>query len=70
MSVRVLKGVTEEEKSEGRIYPRISRIRDISAEVATKVVEQAFKEVGALSIFPKIKPSFHLFLFCFPFVRE
>lgn len=36
--------VTEEEKSEGRIYPRINRIRDISAEVATKVIEQAFEE--------------------------
>jgi len=36
--------VSEEEKNEGRIYPRIDRIRDISAEVATKVIEQAFQE--------------------------
>jgi len=36
--------VTEEERAEGRIYPKLDRIRDISAFVASKVVEVAFEE--------------------------
>eukprot|EP01087_Luapelamoeba_hula_P010988 TRINITY_DN2946_c0_g1_i2.p1 TRINITY_DN2946_c0_g1~~TRINITY_DN2946_c0_g1_i2.p1 ORF type:complete len:438 (+),score=101.36 TRINITY_DN2946_c0_g1_i2:577-1890(+) len=36
--------VTEEEEKEGRIYPRIKRIREVSAEVAAKVMLQASKQ--------------------------
>ncbi|KAL6077186.1 NAD-dependent malic enzyme [Balamuthia mandrillaris] len=36
--------VTEEELAQGRIYPKLDRIRDISARVAATVMEKAFEE--------------------------
>jgi malate dehydrogenase (oxaloacetate-decarboxylating)(NADP+) len=35
----------QEDLAEGNIYPKLTRIRDISAKIATKVIEQAFEEV-------------------------
>jgi malic enzyme len=37
--------VTEEEIAAGRVYPKLDRIRSISATVAAAVVERAFEEV-------------------------
>lgn len=42
------KCVTEEEIAAGRVYPKLDRIRAISATVAVAVVERAFEEVRAL----------------------
>jgi len=38
------KCVSTEEFNEGRLYPRLNRIRDISKEVATAVIEKAFEQ--------------------------
>jgi len=50
--------VTPQELAEGRIYPRLSRIREISKEVATAVIEVAFQEKLAQIERPKDIRSF------------
>ena len=44
-STTLAKCVTEEELKEGRIYPRLNKIREISKDIATAVIETAFEEV-------------------------
>lgn len=39
--------VTEEELSDGNLYPALIKIREISAIIAAQVIEQAFQEVCA-----------------------
>ena len=36
--------VTDDDMANGRIYPQLSRIRDVSAAIATAVAEIAFRE--------------------------
>lgn len=37
--------LTEEEKAEDRVYPQLDRIRDISAQIAFRVIRAAQKAV-------------------------
>ena len=45
-SLALADSLTEEERSLDLIYPRIERIRDISAHIALSVVRQSQKEVS------------------------
>jgi len=46
--------VTEEDLAVGRVYPALSKIKDISLKIATKVAEEAYKE-GMASTYPEPK---------------
>jgi len=43
-SVALANSLTEEEKSEGLLYPRLSRIREVSTKIAAEVIKEAVKE--------------------------
>jgi len=45
-AIALASSLTEEEKKAELVYPRLARIRDISAQVALAVIRQAQKEVG------------------------
>ena len=47
-SLALADSLTEEERSLDLIYPRIERIRDISAHIALSVVRQSQKEVSTI----------------------
>ena len=55
-SLALADSLTEEERSLDLIYPRIERIRDISAHIALSVVRQSQKEVSTIPTLPS--PSF------------
>ena len=44
--------VTEEDLSLGRMYPPLSKIKNVSIKIATKVAEEAYKE-GMASTYPE-----------------
>merc|ERR1719193_1592315 len=46
--------VTEEDLALGRMYPPLSKIKEISIKIATKVAEEAYKE-GMASTYPEPK---------------
>lgn len=52
-SVACTNTMTPEERAEGRTFPKIQRIRDVSLNVATAVIEEALK----LDLCPKLKNS-------------
>jgi malic enzyme len=45
-AIALASSLTEEEKAADLVYPRLERIRDISAQVALAVIRQSQKEVG------------------------
>jgi len=45
-SIALASSLTEEEKAAQLVYPRLTRIRDISAQVAFAVIRQAQREVS------------------------
>jgi len=52
-AAEVLAGaVTEQELSEGRIYPSLSRLREVSVKIGVKVAEEAYNE-GTASTYPE-----------------
>ena len=51
-SLALADSLTEEERSLDLIYPRIERIRDISAHIALSVVRQSQKEVSTIPTLP------------------
>ena len=46
-AVALAESLTEEEKQAGLVYPRLTRIRDISAQIALAVIRAAQKDVSA-----------------------
>ena len=50
-SLGLANSLTEAEHAQDLIYPRIERIRDISAQIAARVVRQAQKEVRNAGVF-------------------
>ena len=50
--------VTETDMANGRIYPELSRIRDVSAAIATAVAEIAFREGLATEPEPDDLPGY------------
>lgn len=49
-SLGLANSLTPEEHADGLIYPRISRIRDISAQIALSVIREAQKQVCNLNV--------------------
>lgn len=50
-SLGLANSLTPEEHADGLIYPRISRIRDISAQIALSVIREAQKKVRRFEVF-------------------
>ena len=48
--------VTEEDLSLGRMYPPLSKIKNVSIKIATKVVQEAYRE-GMASTYPEPEVS-------------
>jgi malate dehydrogenase (oxaloacetate-decarboxylating)(NADP+) len=48
----VAEAVTEKNLSEGRIYPRLKEIRELSIQIAVKVAEECYKD-GTATLYPK-----------------
>uniref|UniRef100_A0A0K0FYD7 Malic enzyme n=1 Tax=Strongyloides venezuelensis TaxID=75913 RepID=A0A0K0FYD7_STRVS len=51
---RVAASVTQKNLDEGRIYPRLKEIRDISVKIAVEIAEEAYKD-GLATLYPKPK---------------
>ena len=49
-SIALAGSLTDEEKSSGLVYPRVIRIRDISAQIGLAVIRAAQKEVSASNL--------------------
>jgi len=63
-ALALAESVTDEELARGQVYPSISRIRDIEAQIATRVIETAIEEVCKRnnSIFKRKTAFTHLFV--------
>ncbi|KAI6173852.1 Malic enzyme [Aphelenchoides besseyi] len=48
----VAKSVTEKSLSQGRIYPRLKEIRELSIEIATLIAEECYKD-GTATLYPE-----------------
>lgn len=47
-SIALSEALTDEERKADQVYPRLARIRDISARIALAVIRAAQKDVGLL----------------------
>jgi malate dehydrogenase (oxaloacetate-decarboxylating)(NADP+) len=56
-SISLSESLTQEEKSSDLVYPRLARIRDISAHVALTVIRTAQAEVRILMLVDKMLPN-------------
>jgi malate dehydrogenase (oxaloacetate-decarboxylating)(NADP+) len=54
-AIALASSLTEEEKVAELVYPRLERIRDISAQVAFAVIRQAQKEVREKDAFTRVQ---------------
>jgi malate dehydrogenase (oxaloacetate-decarboxylating)(NADP+) len=59
-SIALAGSLTDEEKSSELVYPRLTRIRDISAQIGLAVIRAAQKDVSASDFTIEIKTS-HFF---------